>query len=150
MEGDDALKTMIEKQTEEKENTLKEMIENVGKLGETEPDDQYEAIKEAANNDSSNVMEVDIVLQNTSELMEIEKQEVYKRLWEQFMKKEDDKEKISKKIVNNVKQGVKHVLDILQDLEPPENADQLADKIVLKTKLQKPVVEKKLNDQIEI
>jgi len=48
-------------------------------------------------------MEVDIVLQNTSELMEIEKQEVYKRLWEQFMKKEDDKEKISKKIVNNVK-----------------------------------------------
>jgi len=41
---------------------LKELIEKVGKLKEIEADDQYAAIEEAANADSSNVMEVDIVL----------------------------------------------------------------------------------------
>jgi len=82
---------------------LKELIEKVGKLKEIEADDQYEAIEEAANADSSNVMEVDIVLQNTSELMKIEKSEVYKKLWELFSKKTDEKEKIARKVINNVK-----------------------------------------------
>ena len=48
-------------------------------------------------------MEVDIVLQNSSELLKIEKSEVYKRLWELLAKKDKDYEVVSKKIINSVK-----------------------------------------------
>lgn len=103
MGGADALKEMLEKQQEEKSNTLKELINGVGELEETETDDQYDSIEEAANNDNSNVMEVDIVLQNSSELLKIEKAEVYKRLWTLLAKKDKDYDVVSKKVVNCVK-----------------------------------------------